>query len=219
MEQIKRTLIVTGGEVDKTLLQEVLLKQSFSFIIAVDNGLLPLHLLGKTPNVIVGDFDTADPKLLQYYKEKTEVEIREFSPQKDATDTEIAVKLALEYHMEEVILLGALGTRLDHSIANVQLLYQLLQQKVHGELWDIHNRIFLTDHSVSIQKKECFGTYLSLLPVTDRVTGITLTGMKYPLYQAVLEKGSSLGVSNEIVAKEAQILFEDGVLMVIQSKD
>ena len=64
-----------------------------------------------------------------------------------------------------------------------------------------------------------FRTYISLLPLTDRVTGVTLKGMKYPLYETILEKGSSLGVSNEIVSQEAQILLENGVLLIIQARD
>ena len=121
--------------------------------------------------------------------------------------------------MKEVILLGALGIRFDHSIVNIHLLYWMMQQGVHGEIWDTHNRIFLIDHSISIKKEMCFGTYISLLPLTDRVTGVTLKGMKYPLYETILEKGSSLGVSNEIVSQEAQILLENGVLLIIQARD
>ena len=219
MEQSKRALIVTGGEIDKTLLLCVLRKEVFEIVIAVDNGLLPLHLVGKIPNILVGDFDTAKPELIKYYREKKGVEIHEFPPEKDATDTEIAIRLAVKYQMKEVILLGALGIRFDHSIVNIHLLYWMMQQGVHGEIWDTHNRIFLIDHSISIKKEMCFGTYISLLPLTDRVTGVTLKGMKYPLYETILEKGSSLGVSNEIVSQEAQILLENGVLLIIQARD
>lgn len=219
MEQKKRALIVTGGTVSQSQLSNVLEQETYDLVIAVDNGLLALHQAGRQPDIIVGDFDTVDPALIQWYQNKPGVAVRQFCPEKDATDTEIAIELVIEAGVQEVILIGALGTRIDHSIANIMLLLPLLKKQIQGKILDEHNLIYMTQQPVYLRREECFGTYVSLLPITEQVTGITLVGMKYPLNHAVLNQGSSLGISNEIVCAQAQILLEEGILLIIEAKD
>lgn len=214
------TLIISGGNIEVDFALEVL-KKPFDQIIGVDGGLFFCQEHQIMPTVAVGDFDTLPPDILKWYKTHTDLEIREYNPIKDAADTQIAVELAMESGSTDITVLGATGTRLDHVLGNIQMLYLPLEKGIRCELLDRHNRIRLIRNSHVIRKKEQYGTYFSLIPFTTDVYGVTLKGAKYPLEQyhfTVLGTGS-LGVSNEIVKEQVEIFMESGILILIESKD
>lgn len=216
-----RTLIVSGGEIEKDFGMEVVKRGNWECVIGVDGGVKFCYEQRILPDRIVGDFDTLEGEILEWYREHTGVEIRKFNPVKDATDTQIAVELALELGSEEIVILGGTGTRLDHVLGNVQMLYLAFQRGVSCQILDRHNRIQLIQDRYVIRKSEQYGTYFSLLPLTTNVLGVTLIGAKYPLNRhdfTVLGTGS-LGVSNEIVGEEVEILMEQGVMILIESRD
>lgn len=216
-----RTLIVSGGEIEREFGMEVVRRGEWEYVIGVDGGVRFCYEQGILPDRIVGDFDTLDRGILEWYREHTGVEIREFNPVKDATDTQIAVELALELGSDKIVVLGGTGTRLDHVLGNVQTLYLALERGVRCWILDRHNRIQLIRGRHVIRKSEQYGTYFSLIPLTTRVQGVTLRGAKYPLDRhefTVLGTGS-LGVSNEIVGDEVEILMESGVMILIESRD
>lgn len=103
-------------------LAKTVLGEHYIELIGVDRGLCWLYENGIVPTQIVGDFDSIDPEVLAYYRSETEIPIREFKPEKDASDTEIGLRLALELGCDDIILLGATGTRVDHLWGNVQTL-------------------------------------------------------------------------------------------------
>ena len=119
----------------------------------------------------------------------------------------------------QIHILGATGSRLDHVLSNIGLLGIGLEEGVEILLVDSHNRIRMIREGISISKKEQYGKYVSLLPFTPKVTGITLMGMKYSLTDYTMQSYTSIGISNEIVEEEAEIWLRDGVLLVIESKD
>ena len=131
----------------------------------------------------------------------------------------LAIETAIHHGATEICILAATGTRLDHTFANMGLLMLCMQQGIPAELADSHNRIRMINHSLKLSKREQFGTYVSLIPYTQEVTGITLTGFRYPLTDATLTLGISRGVSNEIVEEVAEITLQTGCLFVIESKD
>lgn len=223
---MKETLIISGGRIEKDFALSFLEKRSYQQIIAVDGGLRLLHELDVTPTDIVGDFDTIEPEVLLQYEARNEVHIRRFHPQKDDTDSEIAVKMAIESQSEKIDILGATGSRLDHTIGNIRLLglIHCAGQKGFPReafLYDENNRIRLVDKECVIQKNEMYGRYVSLLPFTQRVTGITLEGFQYPLKEYTMElfQSPTLGISNEIVREEGRIRCREGILLVIESRD
>lgn len=116
-------------------------------------------------------------------------------------------------------LLGATGTRLDHLLGNLHILGAAMQQGVECRMVDRNNRIRMINRGIRLRREEQYGTYVSLLPFTPQVVGLTLRGFQYPLENAVLECYHSLGVSNEIVDVEAEISFREGVLLVVETKD
>ncbi len=213
------TVIVSGGEIHLDLLKNVYETKKPQIIIAVDKGLEALHTLHIMPNHIVGDFDSVDNIVLEEYQNNLQIEKHTYHPEKDYTDTDIALKLAIRIASSHITILGALGSRFDHSLANIHILVNALEAQIPCEIIDTHNRIYLVNRSHTIKKEEAYGKYISLIPLTSSVEGLTLTGFQYPLNNACLTFGKSLGVSNEIVEDTACIHLTNGVLIVIESKD
>ena len=156
---------------------------------------------------------------MRYFDEQPEISKIRLDPIKDDTDTEFAIRKAISMGAKRITLLGAIGTRLDHVLGNVELLGIGLSEHVQIEMLDTNNRIRMINTGITIGKEEQFGTYVSLIPYTAEVKGLTLTGFKYPLDHYTLKGFCSIGVSNEITAEKATITFEDGILIVIESRD
>ncbi len=216
-----RTLIVSGGRIGRDFALSFLEKEKFDRMIGVDNGLRFLFDNGIRPTHVVGDFDTADPELVDYYRQQKEIEMRTFNPVKDSTDTQIAIELALELHSSEIVILGGTGSRLDHVLGNIQSLMLAKKQGVSCVILDENNRIQLIDGETVLEKEKQYGTYVSLIPLTTEVTGVDLIGFKYPLenYTFTSTGSAGFGVSNEITAKEGKIRIKSGIFVMIESKD
>ena len=214
-----KTLIISGGEIHKKILEEYSLNKFEQNIIAVDRGLEALYQLQIIPNHVVGDFDSVAPEILTFYKKQPQIVFHKYNAEKDNTDTDIALKLALQLKSSKIIILGALGKRMDHAIANIHILKDALEANISCQIIDEHNRIYLINKEITLKKDEAYGNYVSLIPLTSIVEGLTLTGFKYPLDNYDLPIGTSLGVSNEIVEDIAKIKMKKGILIVIESKD
>ncbi|MBO5278471.1 MAG: thiamine diphosphokinase [Lachnospiraceae bacterium] len=221
-----RTLIISGGRTDKDFALSFLSDRQYERIIAVDGGLRVLRELKLMPTDIVGDFDTVEPELLALYENNENIVIRRFNPQKDDTDSEIAVNMAIDYGSSRIDILGASGSRLDHTLGNIRLLGLIHQSGKNSffreaYIYDRNNRVRLIEKECVIKKEEAYGTYISLLPFTQTVTGITLEGFKYPLHHHTMDifRAPTLGISNELTASEGKITCREGVLLVIESKD
>ncbi|SFR95652.1 thiamine diphosphokinase [Anaeromicropila populeti] len=212
-------LILTGGRIDELFLREYLDTHDRQTIICVDGGLEPAYRVGIIPEFVVGDFDTVSKDVLTYYKKISGVEIYEYNPEKDATDTEIALELAISKGAVHITIMGATGTRFDHMLGSMANLKKVLLAGIQAEILDEYNKIYLINQPVTIHKMRQYGKYVSLLPFTEKVTGITLTGMKYPLTNHTLSAGDSLGISNEIISEQAEILLDSGILIVVEAKD
>ena len=216
---MKRALIVAGGSIEDAFCLEYLQNNRFDHKTAVDLGLQFFYQNNLLPDRIVGDFDSIDPSVLRFFEEKEGIAWVRLIPEKDDTDTEAAVQRILAEGYGEVHILGATGNRLDHMLGNVGLLGLGFETDTRIFLVDSHNRVRMIQNDLTISKNEQFGKYVSLLPVTPQVSGITLTGMKYPLSDYTMVSYKSLGVSNEIVEDAAEIYLKDGALLVVESKD
>ena len=188
-------------------------------IIAVDRGLEALYELNMVPNHVVGDFDSVSTSILQFYQKNPQIVFHKYNPEKDNTDTDIALKLAIELNSSIITIMGALGKRMDHALANIYILKEALEIGIPCEILDSYNKIYLVKENRQLAKDKTYGKYISLLPLTTTVEGITLKGFQYPLKNASLSVGLSLGISNEIVEEIATIELKEGILIVIESKD
>lgn len=211
------TLIVTGGTIDEKFLKKYLSENKFDKLIAVDKGLEILSKLQIKPNYIIGDFDSVNCDVLEQYK-NIEIPITYLKPEKDFTDTHMAIKLANEIGSKNITIIGAIGTRIDHSLANIHVLKETLDNNVQAKLVNENNEIMLINKETVIKKNGNF-KYVSIIPLTSKVTGVTLRGFKYLLENATLNIGESIGVSNEQVEDKATIEIKEGIAILIFSKD
>lgn len=211
-------LIITGGGFEKSFALEYIKKHKFDYVITADQGFSYAMELGVKVSLILGDFDSLDGSILDKYRDSG-IEILQYPAEKDFTDTHLAIETAIDRGADKITLLCATGSRMDHTIANIGLILLALKKGVECEIVDSNNRIRLIDKGLILKKEEQWGQYVSLIPFTQKVTGITLTGFKYPLYQAELALGVSHGISNEVVEQEGQIQFEEGILLLIESRD
>ena len=214
-----RFLIVSGGEATDEFVEGVIKRGGYDVILAADSGMDFLYRTKILPDIIVGDFDSVDPEVLEFFREHEEIDICALNPVKDDTDTEFAIRESIRRGAHEITIIGGTGTRLDHVLGNISLLGIGLEEDVRMELLDANNRIRMTDHSVVLKKKQQYGKYLSLLPYSEKVTGVTLRGVKYLLDNYTMGGFNSLGISNEIVDEEASIELKSGRLLVIESRD
>ena len=211
-----KTLIVSGGNVEDNILENF--NHEFDYIIASDRGLEVLDKYSIMPNYIIGDFDSTDRKVLNKYINNKDIIIKELNPEKDYTDTHMALKLAIELKSTNIIIIGAIGTRLDHTIANIHILKEALDNDIQCKIIDNRNEIQLINKK-TILKLDNNYKYISLIPLTTKVEELSLKGFKYPLLEASLEIGHSIGVSNEQIENYAEIDLKKGILILIRSRD
>lgn len=219
-------LIITGGYLDFDFAKDFCNTISYDKVFAVDKGLEYVDALALRPDYILGDFDTVDKALLNTYQQQIDAgtldTVIEYHPvKKDAADTELAVVKAIDNDADSITILGATGSRLDHVLSNIGLLSLTEEKNVECQIVDAYNRIRLLTGSTHccIKKKEQYGDYLSLIPLTPVVMGLTLTGVMYPLTNKTVYQKNSLTVSNQIIEKEAHIFIEEGELLIIESRD
>lgn len=218
---MKSCVIISGGRLDFQFASEFIEKEKPEILIAADKGLAFCHEMGILPTCIVGDFDTLGESLLPEYEAKG-VPIRKFNPVKDATDTEIAVRLGMELGAKKINILGASeGNRLDHLFGNVLTMMIPQQEGIDCFMVDAHNRMRILTKPLEIQKEEQYGKYISLVPLTTDVHGVTLTGFKYPLWdhRFNVQTCGSLGISNELAENIGKIDFRSGMLLMLECRD
>lgn len=219
VKQENDILIVSGGRIEDAFVLELLKKNKYQTMIACDSGMEFFWRNKICPDLILGDFDSADSCVADAFRARGDVRLEQFPSEKDWTDTELALRRALELSPGRIDLVGATGTRLDHVLGNLQLLALGLEFGVPIFLLDAHNRVRLIDRPLIMVRSEQYGKFVSLIPHGGAVFGLTLKGMKYPLDGATLTPDVSLGISNEIVDEEAQIIFTTGRLFVFETKD
>ena len=218
---MRSCVIISGGRLDIQFASDFIKKEQPEILITADKGLAFCEETGVLPTQIVGDFDTLGESLLPKY-EALGIPVHKFNPVKDATDTEIAVRLGMELGGDRITILGASeGNRLDHLFGNVLTMMIPQQAGVDCFMVDAHNRMRILTKPVEIRKEEQYGKYISLVPMTTDVHGVTLEGFKYPLwdYRFNVESCGSLGISNELVDEVGKIIFRSGMLLMLECTD
>lgn len=215
----KRIVIVSGGKISEEFVLPILQKEENRNIIGVDRGMEFLYRNQIMPSYIVGDFDSVSEEIGNYYRKQTDVPIREYNPVKDASDTEIAIRLAVTLGCKELLILGATGGRLDHLWANVQSLMIPLRAGIDARILDEQNRIRLIKGEITLKRTEAYGPYFSVFPLGDKIYGFNITGARYPLKDHTLTPYDSLCVSNQFAEDEVRISAPDGVVILMETRD
>lgn len=202
----KTCVIVASGELgNATFLQQYL----DGFVIFVDGGLNYVDALGVEPDLIIGDMDSFKGDLSAY---RCKVIVHD--TQKDDTDTGLAVKYALENGYNDIVLIAGTGGRLDHTFANIQIMAYAAEKGVDIKMVKDDTIIYVTNKSPIVfdRPKQ---KYVSVFAFSEKVTGVNLMGMKYPLVDAVLENTFPVGVSNECISAQCGIYFNSGTICVM----
>lgn len=211
-----RTLIINGGNINYDFASVYIKNTKFDKVIAVDGGLIFADKMNIIPDYIIGDFDTVQSSLLDKYN--TQSKIIKYNPIKDNTDSEIAINYACDINSTEIVIIGATGKRMDHTLANIEILVTPLRKGIEAYIIDEYNKIYLIDNLKTISKSEQYGKYVSLIPLS-KVEGLTLKGFKYPLDNYTYDIGISIGISNELEAENGIVKLSDGILIAIESRD
>jgi len=212
-------MIICGGVIEEDFALTTIREEQPECIIAVDRGLEFLDQHKIVPDVIVGDFDSVSEKILSRYIGEKTISIYQHDSKKESSDTELAIEAAIELNHKELLILGATGKRLDHFWGNIQSLKIPLDAGVKGMILDSQNRIRLLNKDFVLKKEDSFGRYFSLFPLGETVENVTIEGAKYPLKGESLTPWSSRFISNEIAEEELKIIFEHGIIILMETKD
>ena len=205
-----RVIVIAGGTIGTPAFYKSII-QPTDRVICADSGYLNAAKIGIVPDLVIGDFDSSQRSDVQ-----DGVPVRVLPVEKDRTDLHECLVTAIEEGATEIVVFGARGSRLDHSMAAISLLRLGLDKGVAIRLVDECNEVFLVDKEVEIPHKE--GYKLSLLPMTP-VKGLSTEGLYYALQGAEMDWGNPYGVSNEFTSEKVKITVEEGILMVIISRD
>ena len=210
----KKAFIYTGGTVFCEFVTEK--PEAGDLIIAADAGYLTAQKMGITPDVLLGDFDTLGVENIP-----DGIECLRVPAEKNDTDTQLAVSTAIERGAKEIVIVGGLSGRLDHTLSTLAILEDLWERKndrIYATLTDGKNRVRFLRNSGTILPRSQY-RYFSLIAADELVKGITLEGCKYPLKNGRISRRHQWAVSNEITGNCTLIEISRGGVWVIESMD
>lgn len=206
-------LIISGGNRVRreTLLENIKDK----YIVVADGGIKNLVGTDIIPDEVLGDFDSIDEEGKSFI-EKNNIKIEKYPSRKDFTDTELCLEVLLKKGADDIIILGATGTRLDHMFSSMFLLERLKKESVAGKFIDDYNEVsFISNETVEVKKNKY--KYLSIVPVSKEVC-LTLKGTEYEVENLKFNRFTTIAVSNEVKDEVAKIEI-DGEGFLILSRD
>lgn len=200
--------LIANGEMPHPETMAPFVRQSEK-VIAVDGGLKYCDKMEITPDFMIGDFDSADPKLLEKYKD---IPKSTYPRDKDFTDLELAIVKAQEFNPQKIILYAVLGKRTDHSLYNLNLL-----GRMPGKLWietESETLYAIRDHVVI----DCYpGQTVSLIPLASSAKGVTTKGLKWEMTDADLSQ-DFMSISNIALKDKVTVTVKQGLLLCIKEK-
>lgn len=193
-----------------------------TFCIVADSGILQIIELSKfgieiTPDLLLGDMDSFDKNEAKELFKKAE--FIPFPPEKDYTDTQLALKIAIEKGYTDIEIIGGTGGRCDHYLSNLLLFKYCNENGVTLTICDGKNKIFYYDSNAITIKKDDNYKYISIIPFGSPLSGVSITGTKYELENADVSETLPITVSNEIVCDTCSISVKKGSFYIILSKD
>jgi thiamine pyrophosphokinase len=189
--------------------------QNASVIIAADGGVRHLETLGRSPDLIIGDLDSADSELIATLN-RSGARVISFPSDKDETDLELALFYAQRNFDSPILVFGATGGRIDHYLANLLLLAHpnLLELDISYiargyRIWSVHDRTSIVGEP---------GDLISLIPINGKANITATSGLRWPLNNEILDFGPTRGVSNELAGERAELELDSGAIICIHIK-
>jgi thiamine pyrophosphokinase len=212
---MQRILIFANGDLPNLHKARALLHPD-DYIICADGGTRHALALSIKPHLIIGDMDSADKAQLQELK-YAGVEVELFPRDKNETDLELAINRAIELNPKQIIIIAALGGRLDQTLANIALLADSLHASRDIRLDDGVEEIFFCRDQAQIHGRS--GDIVSLIPWGNPVEGIQTQNLKWPLKDETLYPDKTRGVSNEMISESASVEIKSGLLLVVHRRE
>jgi len=211
---LQRTLIFANGELPDIDKARSLLKKD-DYIICADGGTRHALSLQVRPDLIIGDLDSAEQGALRKFKEE-DVNIELYPRDKNETDLELAIKRALEMNPEQIVIIAALGGRLDQTLANIALLTDPRLSTLDIRLDDGLEEILVCRDQAEVHGRS--GDIVSLLPWQGAVSETQTTNLKWALHKEILYSDKTRGISNEMTSSTASISIGSGVLIIVHRR-
>ena len=219
MIPLNRCIIITSYQ--SALLKDSCEFRAGDFILCADGGYSHARKAGIVPHAVIGDFDSTDYKTIEddlARSSLSECRVIRVAAEKDDTDTLICLKYGIDQGYEEFFILGGLGGRLDHTVANLQTMCYAVEQGKTIWFLDGKNRATLREPGrLTIEAIKDYK--ISLFAFGETCEGVSISGVKYPLRNHLLKNDFPLGVSNEFLEKNAEISHTEGKLLIILSQD
>lgn len=216
-----KIVIVSGGMAEDDFIRESLHRTNYDTLICCDSGMGVLRRIGINPDVILGDFDSVKADDKAFFRKLPDI-VWEMHPSvKNGTDTELATEYAIEsLKATGIDIYAATGTRLDHVLGNLELLYMGYTKKCPVTIFDSHNKIsILGPGEYYFRKSDYFGDFVSFVPYAGECKGVSLEGFKYEVRDFDFVHGLSRGISNVASADNTRITIKEGFLIKIESAD
>ncbi len=211
---MQRIIIFANGELPNLDKARELLRADDT-VLCADGGTRHALALHINPNLIIGDMDSADKAQLQKLQQDN-VEVELFPRDKNETDLELALARAIELNPEQILIVAALGGRLDQTLANIALLSDLRLSTFDVRLDDGVEEIFLCRDQAQVQGRS--GDIVSLIPWQGAVTDIQTENLRWPLIHETLYPDKTRGISNEMLSETASISIDSGLLLVVHRR-
>jgi thiamine pyrophosphokinase len=205
-----KAYVFTGGEIYHQYIEER--PEDGNLVISADAGYRNATLMGVHTNILIGDFDS-----LGHIPDDVD-EVKQLPAEKDLTDTQIAVEIALEKGADEIIIVGSTSGRLDHALSTLAILEKYWEKRVNMYIVNGQNRVRFIRNSGFIVVRSRY-KYFSLIAADEKVKGVSIEGAKYPLVNKTLTRNHQFAVSNEIVKNAALINVKKGGIYIIESRD
>jgi thiamine pyrophosphokinase len=211
---LSRVIIFANGEIPNLDKARLLLREA-DFIICADGGTRHAFALNIQPNLLIGDMDSAEREQLQNLKENN-VAIELFPHDKNETDLELAIRRAIELEPRQIIIVAALGGRLDQTLGNIALLNNDRHPSLDIRLDDGVEEIFICRDQVQVHGKG--GDVVSLIPWQGPVTNVRTEALKWPLKNETLYPDKTRGISNEMLGNTASVSTGSGLLLIVHRR-
>jgi len=206
-----RAIIIANGQIRDNDFYRSLIAPT-DLVICADGGASNALALGMQPQIVIGDLDSLDGNL-KAQLDAEGCQILTHPARKDETDLELALRYAIDRGVDEILILGALGSRIDQTLANVLLLTLPEMRSVKIRILYGRQEVFLIRNEALVEGQ--VGDTLSLLPLTEQVTGIYTEGLEYPLENDTLYLGPSRGISNVLTSSQARVRIGQGLLLAV----
>ena len=213
---MKVCILLNGKINDYSIIKQFINNQNYDYIICADGGANHAYKMNITPNYIIGDSDSINKEVIDFYK-KQNILFEEFPSKKNETDSELCILLSKSLNASKIDLFGTLGGRIDHTLANINLLYYIREQEIIPRIISEQEEIYIaTNECVKIKGK--VNDIISIIPIKGDAKGVTLENLEYPLNNYDMNYSTPLGISNIMLSEECKIAVKKGSLLIIRNK-